>query len=418
MIKIESKNLIDLKESDLTNINHLLEKYLDNIKKKDLGFFSLVEDKNLVKKVTETFLKFSNKYKNIVILGIGGSTLGGIFLKESLNHLFLKTYPSLYFIDNIDPIIIEELKDVLDYNETLFIVISKSGTTPETLSQFYYYKDELEKRNMELNKHFIFITDPEKGHLREISKQYNIETLEIPQNVGGRFSVLSPVGLLPIKFLGNDIEQLLEGARSMKEKTLSSDPQTNLAFQIASIQYLLEQKGKTINVIMPYSQKLIKFADWYRQLLAESIGKKYDNNNQEVYTGITPINALGVTDQHSQSQLYNEGPNDKFFIFIEVQNLVKEIKIPKHLDIDTTFNKLISTEKKATELSLTENKRPNITIKIDEINEHTLGELIMLFESSIAFLGEFYNINAFDQPGVERSKILTKELLNKDEKNN
>jgi glucose-6-phosphate isomerase len=182
---------------------------------------------------------------------------------------------------------------------------------------------------------------------------------------------------------------------------------------------LLGAKGKVMTVMFPYSQKLIRLADWYRQLLAESIGKRVNNQGEVVHVGLTPINALGVTDQHSQSQLYNEGPNDKFFVFIEVQNHQTEVDIPNLYPGEKTvsflnkvsFAKLLHIEKKATEQSLTKNDRPNITLSIDQINERTLGELFMLLEGSIAFLGEFYNINAFDQPGVELSKKLTKELL-------
>jgi len=170
---------------------------------------------------------------------------------------------------------------------------------------------------------------------------------------------------------------------------------------------------------MPYAQKLYSFADWYCQLLAESIGKKLNNDKKEIFVGLTPVKSLGVTDQHSQLQLYNEGPFDKLIIFLEVENFGQEITIPnvypekKEFQFlkNISFKKLLQTEKKATEQALTKNNRPNITIKIPELNEENLGSLFMLFEASIAFLGEFFNINAFDQPGVELGKILTKEML-------
>ena len=178
---------------------------------------------------------------------------------------------------------------------------------------------------------------------------------------------------------------------------------------------VLEQ---AIQTMFPYSQHLIRFADWYRQLLAESIGKAKNNKGENVHTGLTPVNALGATDQHSQLQLYNEGPNDKFFMFISVKNFKTNIKIPDNKEVEflkgVSFNKLFQTEMKATAESLTINNRPNISIEVEEINEITLGQLFMFFEGSIAFLGEFYDINAFDQPGVELSKQLTKEYLQKD----
>ncbi len=238
--------------------------------------------------------------------------------------------------------------------------------------------------------------------------------MEIPKNVGGRFSVLSPAGLLPAALIEIEIEELLKGAKNMRNKMLSINLNENLPYRLAVIQYLLYKKGKTINVMMPYSQKLFYLSDWYRQLLAESIGKNLN-------TGITPVKALGVTDQHSQSQLYNDGPNDKLIIFIETENFSHKVPIPNdYINSEEVeflknadFNTLIKVEKQATEKSLTKNDRPNITLKIKSISEESIGEMIMLLEGSVAFLGELFNINAFDQPGVELSKKLTKEILKK-----
>jgi glucose-6-phosphate isomerase len=280
------------------------------------------------------------------------------------------------------------------------------------MSQYFYFRDKINKKKLDPKKHFVFITDPENGLLREIAKKEKIPSFEVPENVGGRFSVLTPVGLLPAALLGIKIEKMLAGACKMRDQFLSNNPKENLPFQLAKIQYDLAKKGKSINVMIPYSQKLFRLADWYRQLLAESIGKKFNNDGKVVNVGITPVNALGVTDQHSQLQLYNEGPNDKLFIFIEVEKLKPVLKIPSQLfNKNVTFNQLLQIEKDATASALTKNSRPNFTIKIDEINEENLGALFMLFEGATAFLGEMFNINTFDQPGVELSKKLTKEAL-------
>lgn len=369
-----------LSHEEITAEHSKIPDFLAKIHARKQGFYNIVD--NPTDKIKEFAATNKNRYEHFVILGIGGSALGAICLQQSLTHLF-KT-PKLYVLDNIDPVMIRELEDVIDYEKTLFIVITKSGTTPETLSQYFYFKQKA--------KHFVFITDPEKGDLRKIANEENIPAFDIPSDVGGRFSVLTAVGLLPAALLGFDIDKLLAGARTQRDKFFSADG--NPAFTLAAIQYLLSQKGKIITVMMPYAQKLIRLADWYRQLLAESIGK--DGK------GLTPVNALGVTDQHSQSQLYNEGPNDKLIIFIEVENLGPET---------ADFNKLLRIEKQATSESLTQNNRPNITITIPQIDEENLGELFMFFESSIAFLGEFFGVNAFDQPGVELSKQLTKKLL-------
>lgn len=429
MINLDLTNLqaINLQHgvsiSELETEQNNISEYLKKIHARKQGFYEILDDQETIESIKKFAEEKTGKYKSIVVLAIGGSSLGTICLQKSLKHLFINELneknPKLYVIDNIDPTLIAELEDVIELESTLFIPVTKSGKTPETLAEYFYFRKKTDEANLDPKEHFVFITDPEGGLLREISKEESIPTFEIPQNVGGRFSVLTPVGLLPAALIGINIESLISGAKKIRQTFLSENFSENLPFQFAQIQYQLTQKGKNMNVMMPYSQKLIYLADWYRQLLAESIGKKQNNKGEEVNIGITPIKALGVTDQHSQSQLYNEGPNDKLLIFIEIENFGKTIKIPNlkpnnpivNYLKDVSFNKLINIEKSGTEKALIENDRPNITIKIDQVNENSIGELFMFFEAATAFLGEFFNINAFDQPGVELSKNLTKELL-------
>ncbi len=421
MIELKSKNIFainkrhGLSKSEFHAQSKFIKQYLQKIQAKKQGFYKIIDNNQATESIKNFAKKIKGKFKDIIILGIGGSALGAACIQQSLKHLFGKTSantPKLHILDNIDPTLLSELEEVIDYKKTLFIVITKSGTTPETLAQYFYFRSKINTKKLDPKKHFIFITDPKTGFLRQLANEEKIPSFEVPTNVGGRFSVLTAVGLLPAALIGINIDNLIIGARKMRDKFLSTNFSQNLPFQLATIQYLISKKEKNINVLMPYSQKLIKFADWYRQLLAESIGKEHDNKGKIVNVGLTPVNALGVTDQHSQLQLFNEGPNDKLIIFIEVKNLGKDIKIPK-IYSNLTFNKLLQIEKYATEKSLTKNNRPNITITVDKVDEQTLGELLMLFECSISFLGEFFNINAFDQPGVELSKKLTKDMLKK-----
>ncbi len=429
MLTIDVKNLTKvtsangLSETEMASKNKLIHAYLQKIEARGVGFYKTI-DAPWTEEILALAKKSDRKYYDVVVLGIGGSSLGMLCLQQSLKHLFenekpRSSTPRVHVLDNIDPVLMTEIQDVISLNKTLFITISKSGTTPETISQYFYFRSLTDKAELPANLHHLFITDAHKGVLKDIADRDGIKTFPIPDDVGGRFSVQTPVGLVPAALIGIDIVELLKGMRAMRDRFLSDDASINVPFQLASLQYQLEQKGKLINVLMPYSQKLIRLADWYRQLLAESIGKKLNDKGETVNVGITPINALGVTDQHSQTQLYNEGPNDKLFIFVEVEKLGAEVKIP-HLLPDNealgylqniTFNKLINTEKKATEAAYTQNDRPSITLQIDEVNAYSLGELFMLFEGATAFLGEFYGINAFDQPGVELSKILTREML-------
>ncbi len=390
MISLDLTN--GLPEEELFEEANKLEVFLELIHKREQGFYKVIDDNETVEKINKFAKSAEGKFDNIVVCGIGGSALGTICLKQSLTHLFKSQSPSLHVLDNIDPVLIKELEDVIDYSKTLFIVITKSGETIETTSQYDYFSKKLKEKNLDLKSHLVVITSQQENPIREEAKKENLTIFDIPQNVGGRFSVLTAVGLLPAKLIGINIEKLLEGAKTMRDSFLSTKAEDNFPFQLAATQFLLSQKGKTINVIMPYSQKLIKFADWTAQLIAESTGK--DGK------GITPIKALGVTDQHSQLQLYADGPNDKLIIFIEVKDPHK-----------TTFGQLMQIEKTATAESLIKKSRPNITILVNSVTEESLGQLFLLFEGATAFLGEFFQINAFDQPGVELSKKLTKEAL-------
>jgi len=412
MIKIDPINL------DKPQTYFKISSLLDGINKRKQGFYSYIDDTKYVRKITEYSTLNKGKFDYFVVLGIGGSALGTICLDQALSHLYREK--KLFVLDNIDPAMMSEILDVIKLKKTLFMVVTKSGGTPETLSQYYYFRKLIEEHSLKVKKHFIFITDPKIGLLRKIADEEEIQSFEIPENIGGRFSVLTAVGLLPSSLLGMDINKLLKGAKKMRDQFLSERIDKNLPFKLALMQYEMAKKGHTQNVMMVYNQKLIRFADWYRQLLAESTGKEKNNQGKIVNIGLTPINALGVTDQHSQSQLYNEGPNDKFFIFLSAKESGPQIIIPVNPNHEATtylknvtFDQLLKTELKATRDSLAKNKRPSILISIDKIDEETLGGLFMLFMGATAFLGEMFDINAFDQPGVETSKILTKKYLTK-----
>lgn len=380
-----------------------IPEFLASFQARDQGFATLPKLKAPVLAVKQLTEKLKGRFKNIVVLGIGGSSLGTICLRDALMGPYWNMHgsPRLFVLDNLD--LVEEVEKVIELDESLFIVISKSGRTPETMSEYFYFKEKMSKEN------FVFITDPEGGELRKMGREMDIPMLEIPPNVGGRFSVLTAVGLLPAALLGLDIEVMLEGAEEMANSFREEDFELNLPFQLAAVQYLLEWKhGVHMSVMMPYSTKLWMLADWYRQLLAESIGKEGK--------GLTPIRALGATDQHSQLQLYNEGPTDKLIMLLEVEEdrspVIPQVENEALAYLSgVSFQKLMNTEKQATEQALTEYKKPNLSIRIEKIDEHTLGSLFMFFEASVAFLGEYYRIDAFNQPGVELGKTLTKKLL-------
>jgi glucose-6-phosphate isomerase len=271
------------------------------------------------------------------------------------------------------------------------------------------------EKGLKYSDHFVFLTDPENGLLREIAKRDKITTFDVPQNVGGRYSVLSAVGLVPAALAGVDIDGLINGAIEMRNILLNDYESINLCYQMAEFQSAHHKAGININVLFPYSNKLKRFGDWYTQLLAESIGK-----NSEV--GLTPITALGSTDQHSQLQLYSDGPDDKIYQFIKVDKFENNTEIAVDMEDDLIadkfdflegvgFAELLNTALKGTMDSLKERNRPMMQITLDEVNAVNLGGLFMLYEGATALLGELLNVDAFNQPGVERSKVLTKEYL-------
>jgi len=368
---------------------------------------------------------------NLVVLGIGGSALGNIALQTALNPYMYnlddgqRTGPRLFVFDNIDP---AQLGSFLDWvgdklDKTVFNVISKSGRTAETASQFMIVRQLLLDKlgPTGLRDHIVATTDPEQGTLRKIATDAGLRCLEVPQGVGGRFSVLSAVGLFSAAMCGVDIDALLAGARDMDGRVSCEDFYKNPAAINAVINYHYYNRGKKISVMMPYSYALKNLADWYRQLWAESLGKAEDLAGNEVHVGPTPVKALGTTDQHSQVQLYREGPNDKLFTFLQVNNFEKDLKIGPAPDCapelaflaGADLSRLLNNEKKATEFALLQSRRPCLTVVFDEVNAYTVGQLICLFEVTTSFAGALFCINPYDQPAVELGKEATFALMGK-----
>lgn len=398
-----------------------------------IGFLDLPYDDALVARIREEAERVSSEFENFVVLGIGGSALGNIALRTALNHPFHNLLsrekrdgrPRIFVPDNIDPDRLNGLFDILDLNSTVFNVITKSGSTAETMSQFMIVRDRLmqELGRGEMPKHIIATTDVKKGALRKMAEEEGYVTFPIPANVGGRFSVLSSVGLLSAAVSGIGIGELLIGARNMNARCSSPNMTDNPALAGAVLHYLSRtEKGKAMLVMMPYSHRLKDVADWFRQLWAESLGKKYSTGGEVVHTGQTSIKAVGATDQHSQIQLYVEGPNDKVVCFLAVEEYNSRVDIPplsgeedglSYLE-GKSLNELILAEMRATALTLVKNSRPNCTITMPRVDARSVGELLFMLELQTSYSGELYNIDAFDQPGVEEGKQFTYGLMGRE----
>jgi len=377
--------------------------------------------KAVVADILRTAKRIRKNFDTFVVLGIGGSALGPIAVQQALNPLHYNELPAagrggprLYVEDNVDPERMQALLDLLHPEKTCFNVITKSGNTSETMSQFLILTHWLkEKLGDDWKRHMIATTDREKGNLIRLAKENDLKTFVVPDGVGGRFSELCPVGLLPAAVCGIDIEEMLAGAAYMMELCEEPDLYKNPGWMGGTLLTIaMTKKEKNIQVVMPYADSLKYMSDWYAQLWAESLGKKVTLRGKVVHAGQTPVKALGVTDQHSQVQLYSEGPFDKVITFLGVDEYRCKVEIPQGCEdmpdvnflCGHTLNELIHVEQQATEYALTKAGKLNRTITLPQVNAFTVGELLTLWMVETAVAGELLGIDAFNQPGVEEGK--------------
>jgi glucose-6-phosphate isomerase len=391
-----------------------------------LGFLDLPANSALLGESTHFVREHGSRFDDVVVLGIGGSALGPVALRtalrpsgwNSLSREARSGSPRLHVLDNVDPLTIAALLDNLPLARTLFVITSKSGGTAETMAQFLVVEERLRAEVGEgYTRQLVFITDPEKGALRQLARETGIPALTIPSNVGGRFSVLSPVGVLPAAIMGIDVAALLQGAEDMRERCASDDLLCNPAGIFATLQWISDREmGKAIHVLMPYADALRDFAAWFVQLWAESLGKQHPS---EGGIGPTPIAALGATDQHSQVQLFMEGPANKTVTFLAVGERGGDVVIPRaHSGIHElgylgghTLGELLDVERRATAGALAQRGRPSMTLTLDRVDPWHVGGLIMLLEIATVYAGALYGVNPLDQPGVELGKQFTYAML-------
>jgi len=360
--------------------------------------------------------EYSRNFKRTLVFGIGGSTLGGEMLSRTLGYRSHSNQVDFY--DNVDPGTFSDVYDAR-WSETLCMVISKSGDTAETLSQFLTVLPHMERYLGEdgARDHTVIITENKNGALYKIAQQLGIKVIPHPP-IGGRFSVLSVVGLLPAYISGVDISGVLEGARSMVKRCTLDDMLENPAFFNGSAQFLHSEKGRNISVFMPYADNLRLVVNWYRQLWAESLGKTDGNGNHK---GMSPVENHGVTDQHSQLQLMLEGPDDKQVTFLAhpgVRHRGKRVpmRFQEHPAVAPlaghTMGELFLAELMGTRETLSRHGRPNRTFSLHDRDAYAIGELIMLLEMETIVVAELMGVNAFDQPAVEENKVLIRQYLN------
>ncbi|MEJ5172364.1 MAG: glucose-6-phosphate isomerase [Hydrogenothermaceae bacterium] len=416
MIKIDYSNVMSEKLGEREGIlsqeveayRHIISDLHEEIyNRRDKDFYFMNLPFHDTSKIKETAKKVRENFDYFVVIGIGGSALGNQTVQDAVNGLDynLKNFPKFYILDNVDPEKFALVIDKIDVRKTMFNVITKSGSTVETVANFLIILDMIKTViGDNWKRHIVITTDPEKGFLRKFADQEGIESFDIPPNLGGRFSVLSNVGLLSSAVCGIDIDDLLEGARygfHLCEKSM--DPFDNPAYLISLIHYIANvKKGKTISVMMSYSERLSSFVDWYRQLWAESLGKEG--------LGQTPVKSIGSIDQHSQIQLYIDGPKDKIVTFLNVNESFRDFEITGELPSEIeylkgkTLKQILDIELEGTKAALVKAKVPNLTITLDKPSPFNIGLLIYIYEMATGFSGLLYKVNPFDQPAVEEGK--------------
>jgi glucose-6-phosphate isomerase len=384
--KAKVELVLELKNNQITPLNIALETA-------DLG-----EIQDLADKINQQFEK-------VVVLGVGGSSLGG----KTLTAISKNSAEKIVFMESIDSCSIARNLENIDLQKTCFLVVSKSGETIETICQTLILIEKFGQENIkDFSQNFIFITQNHQNSIARIAKEIGSEIYNHPQNIGGRFSYLSIVGLLPAAICGLDIFSIRNGAKKILEDFISQEVEQNKVAKIAAYQLYLLASGFNNNVIMPYIDCLKDFTDWYRQLWAESLGKNG--------FGSTPITSMGTVDQHSQLQLYLDGPRDKFFTFITTKNSHSDFSVIDLPNCPTLFggkslNEIVRVEQESTIEILNQQKLPIRVLQLEKLDEATLSALMMQMFLETIIIAKAKNINPFDQPAVELRKDLAKEYL-------
>lgn len=362
------------------------------------------------------------RFDDVVVIGIGGSSLGAKAVCQAAAHKLKTDPPRLRFVENVDPYSLHRLLAQLDAARTAVVCISKSGGTIETVVQYLILRDWLARHRGQgaARRQQWVITDPQHGWLRELAIREQLPSLPVPPNVGGRYSVLSAVGLVPLGVIGIDIDALLQGGADQAARCQSGSVAANAALEVAALCYLLDTRhGKHLSVMMPYVNRMRLFGDWYRQLWAESLGKWYPGQTGRAAAGTLPLTAVGAIDQHSQLQMYLESRHDKFFTFIELAHWEHDMPIPLGGDEATRFPYLqgknmadvIDAEFRATREVITAAGHPNMTVVLPALDAYVFGQLLDLYQRATVYAGLLYGVNPLDQPSVEKGKQLAVDYL-------
>jgi glucose-6-phosphate isomerase len=363
------------------------------------------------------------KFTDILLLGIGGSALGFKavlqFLQGPFYNLEKDKSPRIFVLDNLDPFVMKKLDDLLDFKKTGLIYVSKSGSTPETAASFLHYF-KMYKDFGGKPEDIVIICDHRENGINRIAGTLGCHLLHIPQELPGRYSVLSPAGFLPAEIIDVDSRQLLEGAQAANQSIIKTGLEQNALFMLGtSIFEHTTASGKSMHVLFNYSNLLSEFGLWFMQLWAESLGKKLSLTGETINAGATPLSCLGATDQHSLLQLFKEGPDDKVYGFIKIDNFPGDIALTGEFPTEKEYSyfsghtvaEQLHIEQMSTEMSLIKAGRPCYRITLKDISAPTLGALFYFYEALVVYIARLLRVNPFDQPGVEEGKNITYSLM-------
>jgi glucose-6-phosphate isomerase len=358
------------------------------------------------------------RFHQLVLLGIGGSSLG---LRALVNALEVSGRPQveLHVVDNTDPALFARVLGRIDLQDSLFVAVSKSGGTIETVLALGFFVDKLRQAELDLRQHVIVVTDPVAGPLRRFAEQHGLDTCEIPPEVGGRFSVLTAAGLVPAALAHLDIVALASGASRTERLCTGGPVEHDWPARLGLIAAEMCRRGKNQLVFMPYSSRLRYLSAWFVQLWDESLGKANDLDGKAISSGQTAIPAVGATDQHAQLQLFLEGPNDKLLLYTRIEKHDPDLQAGdfewEQFDAafvrGKTLGKVINAQHQGTAQACTERQRPNATLNVPYLDASTMGELLMGLEIATTYAAFALNVNAYDQPSVELGKQISRKVL-------
>lgn len=422
-----SSHLITLNEFDkfVGKYGQVAQEFQLSIKENRSPLTLSLKERDVIPRIKELAKKLRDKYDNFLVLGIGGSALGTKAVLQFLKgnyYVLEKEQPRIFVLDNLDPLLVSQIENIIDLKKTALIYTSRSGSTPETAANFLYFFKKCKDAGGDV-RDIVVICNPGNNGINNIAKELGCHLLHIPPDMQGRYSVLSSVGFLPSEIAGIDSNSLLDGAFAVNDSLIRGSLVENPVLALGTCLFELAMKGKSVHVLFNYTSRLFEFGLWFMQLWAESLGKKVNLEGKVIHAGTTPLACVGATDQHSLLQLFKEGPADKVFGFIKIKNFPVDFVLPGEFASQKEYSYLgghtlgeqLNIEQLSTEVSLASTGHPCYSLTLNEVSPQALGALFYFYEALVVYVAGLWRVNPFDQPGVEEGKNITYSLMGRED---